>query len=135
MDSLLGIYQELQVLKIPIAHINIGGGLGIHYRDEWPPTIHEYVNILQDKLAQSPVEIFIEPGRSIVGNAGTLLTQIEYLKLTDHNNFAIVDAGMNDLLRPALYNAWQDILPVTLRHTEKRTYDIAGPVCESADFL
>lgn len=135
VDRLLEIYDQLQKIGINIRHINIGGGLGITYRHEKPPTIHDYAKALQEKIANYPIEIIIEPGRAIVGNAGVLLTQIEYLKHNSHKNFAIVDAGMNDLLRPALYDAWQDILPVELRHSEKKIYDIAGPVCESADIL
>jgi len=136
IDRLLELYKTLQSMGISLSHINIGGGLGIAYRNEQPPAIHDYAAILKEKLAPYPVELILEPGRSIVGNAGILLTRIEYLKHTQHKNFAIVDAGMNDLLRPALYQAWQAILPVTLRSTtEIKSYDIAGPVCESADFL
>lgn len=135
LDHLIAIYKELLTLGITLQHINIGGGLGITYQDESPPAIQEYANALQEKLAGYPLEIIIEPGRAIVGNAGILLTQIEYIKETSQRNFALVDAGMNDLIRPALYNAWQDILPVEIRHLAKKHYDIAGPVCESADFL
>lgn len=135
IDRLLEIYHQLKEMGITLKHINIGGGLGIVYHDENPPSITDYANMLSEKLRHFPIELMIEPGRSIVGNAGILLTKIEYLKHNHRKNFAIIDAGMNDLLRPALYNAWQNILPVTLRHTTKKLYDIAGPVCESADFL
>lgn len=136
VDHLLSVYQQLQAIPVHIQHINIGGGLGITYRDEKPPAIYDYAHALQAKLADFPLEIIIEPGRAIVANAGILLTKIEYLKHSDHINFAIVDAGMNDLIRPALYDAWQDILPVKLlTNQKKKIYDIAGPVCESADFL
>jgi len=135
LDCLLEIYKELQNKNIPIHHINIGGGLGITYRDEKPPSIEEYAGILQKKLSHYPLEVIIEPGRALVGNAGVLVTKIEYLKHNKHKNFVIVDAGMNDLLRPALYHAWQNILPLELRQINKTTYDIAGPVCESSDFL
>ena len=135
IDRLLSIYKQLQNIGITLSHINIGGGLGIHYRDERPPAIQDYVNALQKKLGNHPLEVIIEPGRAIVGNAGVLLTRIEYLKHTPHKNFAIVDAGMNDLIRPALYGAWQNILPVNLRRDKTQLYDIAGPVCESSDFL
>lgn len=135
VDSLLDIYQQLQKLGADIQHIDIGGGLGIVYRDEHPPTIQDYAHALQKKLEKYSLELIIEPGRAIVGNAGVLLTRIEYLKHTSHKNFIIVDAGMNDLLRPALYNAWQDILPAELIDADKKLYDIAGPLCESADFL
>lgn len=135
VEYLLNTYHQLRDLGFNIQHINIGGGLGITYHDEHPPGIREYANALQEKLRQNNVEVIIEPGRAIVGNAGILLSRIEYLKHTQHKNFAIIDAGMNDLLRPALYDAWQNILPVELRNTDKKYYDIAGPVCESADFL
>ena len=135
LDRLVDIYRQLKDHGITIQHLNIGGGLGITYRNEEPPIIDAYVKALQEKVASYPLDIIIEPGRAIVGNAGVLLTRIEYLKHGSQKNFAIVDAGMNDLLRPALYSAWQDILPVQLRQGEKKKYDIAGPVCESADFF
>ncbi|MBV9576785.1 MAG: diaminopimelate decarboxylase [Gammaproteobacteria bacterium] len=135
IDSLLTIYKKLQEKDINLKHINIGGGLGITYHHEHPPAVKEYALALQEKIATSPLEIILEPGRAIVGNAGVLLTRIEYLKHTQHKNFIIVDAGMNDLIRPALYDAWQKVVPVTLRSSEKKQYDIAGPVCESADFM
>jgi diaminopimelate decarboxylase len=124
-------------LGFSLQHINIGGGLGVRYQDEEPPTIQHYIKKIVDHINNSPYEIIIEPGRSIVANAGVLLTRIEYLKHTAHKNFAIVDAAMNDLIRPALYDAWQNILPVNLQHQDRSpdTYDIVGPVCESADFL
>lgn len=135
IDRLLDIHKQLQNAGIQIQHINVGGGLGIVYHEEHPPTIQEYAKALQDKLTKCGLEIIFEPGRYIVGNAGVLLTRIEYLKHTLQKNFAIVDAGMNDLIRPALYEAWQNILPVELIADRKKLYDIAGPVCESADFL
>lgn len=135
INHLLDIYKQLSEIGINIQHINMGGGLGIIYRNEHPPGIADYAKALQEKLSAYDVEIILEPGRAIVGDAGSLLTRIEYVKLTSHKNFAIVDAGMNDLLRPALYDAWQDILPVELHQEAKKQYDIAGPVCESADFL
>ena len=135
VDRLLTSYEKLRQIGINIQHINIGGGLGITYHDEHPPGIREYANALKERLSDHPVELIIEPGRAIVGNAGVLLTRIEYLKHTPHKNFAIIDAGMNDLLRPALYDAWQKILPVEIRDIPTKIYDIAGPVCESTDFL
>lgn len=135
VDRMIEMYGELKKMGIPIEHINIGGGLGITYHDEHPPGIREYAHALSDELSETPVEVIIEPGRAIVGNAGILLSKIEYLKETNSKNFAIIDAGMNDLLRPALYDAWQNILPVESRGGERKSYDIAGPVCESADFL
>lgn len=135
LDQLLALYKKLQTFHLNLRHLNIGGGLGISYRNELPPTVQEYANAIKDKIKNLGVELIIEPGRSIIANAGTLLTRVEYLKHLDHKNFAIVDAGMNDLIRPALYDAWQNILPVKLREASKKIYDIAGPVCESADFL
>ncbi|HEX4044310.1 MAG TPA: diaminopimelate decarboxylase [Gammaproteobacteria bacterium] len=134
-DTLLALYQQLQTLSIQLQHINIGGGLGIQYHHENPPEIIAYTQAIREKLAACPLEIILEPGRSLVGNAGILLTRVEYLKTSGEKQFAIVDAGMNDLLRPALYHAWQPILPVIQRDEPTQRYDIAGPVCESADFL
>ncbi len=135
VDRMIGLYEELKKMGMTLQHINIGGGLGITYHDEHPPGIREYAHALKEKLELYDVELIIEPGRAIVGNAGILLARIEYLKHTQHKNFAIIDAGMNDLLRPALYDAWQNIIPVESRGGERKSYDIAGPVCESADFL
>jgi len=135
LDSIIQLYQQLLTINIQIKHLNIGGGLGIVYGDETPPSIHMYAQALKEKMNGLPIHLILEPGRAIVGNAGALLTRVEYLKHTHHKNFAIVDAGMNDLLRPALYDAWQRILPVIKRQDNKCLYDIAGPVCESADFF
>lgn len=135
IDRLLDTYHELQNIGISIRYLNIGGGLGIQYQQESPPAITDYAKLLQTKLAHLPIEIIIEPGRAIVGNAGFLLTKVEYLKHNAHKNFAIIDAGMNDLIRPTLYDAWQAILPVQQRQQPPQVYDIAGPVCESADIL
>lgn len=136
LDRLLNLYTALQKLGANITHINIGGGLGISYHHENPPAVKTYASALQKKLAPYPITLIMEPGRAIVGNAGVLLTRVEYLKHNNYRNFAIVDAGMNDLLRPALYDAWQEILPVMSRESiEAKQYDIAGPVCESTDIL
>lgn len=136
VDRLLVLANQLTTQGIELQHINIGGGLGISYRNETPPSIEEYAATIIPKLAGYPFEIILEPGRAIVANTGILLTTIEFLKHTEHKNFAIVDAAMNDLLRPALYNAWHDIIPVTLRKNHiQLLYDIVGPICESADFL
>ena len=135
LDHLLAIYTTLKEQGITLHYINIGGGLGITYRDEMPPSISEYAAALCRRLADYPVKLILEPGRSIVGNAGVLLAKIEYLKDNGTRHFAITDTGMNDLVRPALYNAWQDILPVRLHKHPLQQYDITGPVCESADFL
>lgn len=135
VDKLINLYHELIAKGMPLEFINIGGGLGIHYRDEVAPSVVEYGNAIREKMHQLPIEIIIEPGRYIVGNAGVLLTRVEYLKHTHDKHFALVDAGMNDLVRPALYDAWQSILPVRRHDLDTKCYDIAGPVCESADFL
>jgi diaminopimelate decarboxylase len=119
-----------------LQHLNIGGGLGIVYRNENPPTIAEYVQTIIDHIHHLDYEIILEPGRAITADSGILLTEVEYLKHTEHKNFAVVDAAMNDLMRPALYNAWQNILPVTEHENSVvAIYDIVGPVCESGDFL
>jgi diaminopimelate decarboxylase len=135
MDHLLAINATLKEQGIKIQYLNIGGGLGIVYRDETPPSVTEYAEALQRKVSNTHLKLILEPGRSIVGNAGLLLTKIEYIKNTGDKHFAITDAGMNDLLRPALYNAWQNIMPVTEHRGPELSYDIAGPVCESSDFL
>lgn len=123
---------------IKIEQLDLGGGLGIDYQGETPPTAKEYVNAMIDGVSESGLElpITIEPGRYIAGNSGVLLTQVEYLKRNDRKGFAIVDAGMNDLLRPSLYQAHHDIWPVNQSMDQpKQSYDVVGPVCESADVL
>jgi diaminopimelate decarboxylase len=135
IDRVLELVEQLQKQGISLQQLDFGGGLGIRYRDEQPPSIDEYVTALRNHVVECPQEIILEPGRAISANAGILLTRIEYLKLTQHKNFAIIDAAMNDLMRPALYNAWQDIQPVVLTQGKTESYDIVGPVCESADFL
>jgi diaminopimelate decarboxylase len=135
IDRVLELVEQLQKQWISLQQLDFGGGLGIRYRDEQPPSIDEYVTALRNHVVECPQEIILEPGRAISANAGILLTRIEYLKLTQHKNFAIIDAAMNDLMRPALYNAWQDIQPVVLTQGKTESYDIVGPVCESADFL
>lgn len=136
LARVLSLIDRLVARGIRIKHLDLGGGLGIRYRDEQPPEPAEYVAPLLAALGDNPIEILLEPGRAIVGNAGVLLTRVEYLKHTDHKDFAIIDAAMNDLLRPALYGAWQAILPVEPRMDKTpRVYDIVGPVCETGDFL
>ena len=117
------------------AHIDIGGGLGIRYRDESPPAISEYARALIDTIGSRSVKLLLEPGRSLVGQAGLLLTRVEYLKHGAARNFAVVDAAMNDLIRPALYDAFHEVLPVARRAGDALAYDIVGPVCETGDFL
>ncbi len=137
----LRLVDTLQHAGIALHHLDLGGGLGIRYRDENPPPPKAYIEALLKHLQglddqYRHLQILIEPGRAIVGNAGVLLTKVEYLKHSDAKNFAIVDAGMNDLMRPALYDAWQEIVPVQQAgKAPAQTYDVVGPVCESGDFL
>ncbi len=135
LERVLQLVDQLQARGIPIAHLDLGGGLGIRYRDETPPLPAAYARALRQHLGDRDLAILLEPGRAIVGNAGILLTRVEYLKHTGHKDFAVVDAAMNDLMRPALYNAWQEIIPVVPRSGETRVYDVVGPVCETGDFL
>ena len=133
---LMELVTTLNEKEISLQHIDIGGGLGISYQDERPPTIEEYAEAVLPVFADSGYELIIEPGRSIMGNAGVLLTKVEYLKSTPDRNFAVIDAAMNDLLRPALYSAWHDILPLTKQAEDQgEVYDIVGPVCETGDFI
>lgn len=135
LDKILGLVDQLAGEGIVLDHIDMGGGVGIRYRDEDPPEFADYARTLLRGLEGRPQTLIIEPGRSLVGNAGTLLTRVEYLKHGEHKDFAIVDAAMNDLMRPALYEAWHDIQPVVIRSGAARLYQIVGPVCESGDFL
>ena len=136
LDLVLALVDRLAALGIHLEHLDVGGGLGIRYRDETPPDPAEYAAALRQRLAGRSLQLVLEPGRVLVGNAGILLTRVEYLKAQGERHFAIVDAGMNDLLRPALYQAWQEIVPVRA-HPERpeQVYDVVGPVCETADFL
>ncbi|MEE9492765.1 MAG: diaminopimelate decarboxylase [Gammaproteobacteria bacterium] len=136
LERVLDLTERLQSHGIAIHHLDLGGGLGVRYRDEQPPLPQAYLQPLLDMLGHHNFEILIEPGRAIVANAGILVTRTEYLKLTNEKNFAIVDAAMNDLLRPSLYQAWQAIEPViTHSDIEERNYDVVGPICETGDFL
>ncbi|GEK46458.1 diaminopimelate decarboxylase [Bisbaumannia pacifica] len=140
LDRLLVLLERLREAGIEIEHLDLGGGLGVPYQDERPPAPFDYARALLERLAAWPggerLTLLFEPGRSIAANAGVLLTRVEYLKPGETKNFAIVDAGMNDLIRPALYQAWQRILPVDTRVSrESATYDVVGPVCETGDFL
>ncbi len=136
LERVLVLVERLAGEGIAIGHLDIGGGLGIRYRDERPPEPSEYAAALAARLRGRELEILVEPGRAIAGNAGILVTTVEYLKESGDKRFAIVDAAMNDLLRPALYDAWQEIVPVTPRDDRpERRYDIVGPVCETGDFL
>ena len=135
LDRILTMIDTLITLGINIEHLDIGGGLGVRYRDEVPPTPAEYANALLPKLQGRNLKVYLEPGRAIAANAGILLTKVEFLKPTAHKNFAIVDAAMNDLIRPSLYSAWMDIIPVSPRLTDTQVYDVVGAVCETGDFL
>ena len=138
IKKVLGLIDQLESLGIRIQNLDMGGGLGIRYQDETPPSFEAYVNSLVDTVDKSHghLNISIEPGRSIIGNAGLLVTRVEYLKNNNDKHFAIVDAAMNDLIRPALYKAWMTISEVSMDNTAaKQSYDVVGPVCESADFL
>lgn len=133
--KVLGLVDRLATEGIALDHIDLGGGLGIRYRDEVPPTVAEYLGPLLKLLDGRTEEICFEPGRSLVGNAGLLLTRVEYLKPGEEKNFAIVDAAMNDLARPALYDAYHEVVAVQPRDVPARNYEIVGPICESGDFL
>jgi diaminopimelate decarboxylase len=136
VTRLFDLLGELDSAGIELLHVDFGGGLGIAYHDERPPTPGAYVTALLNALADRPFKVLIEPGRAVVGTAGVLLTRIEYIKPGRDKGFAIVDAGMNDLLRPALYKAWHDIVPVQRRNDPvPQPYDVVGPVCETGDFL
>ena len=135
LDRLLALVDTLARDGIPLAHLNLGGGLGIRYRDESPPDPAALAGAVAERLAGREIVLMLEPGRSIVGNAGVLLTRVEYLKRNGSKRFAVVDAAMNDLIRPALYDAWHDIVPVRPREGVPQPYEIVGPVCESGDFL
>jgi diaminopimelate decarboxylase len=136
LDRVLLLIERLRAQGINLEHLDLGGGLGVRYRDETPPEPQDYAKAVLEKLKDTGLKIVLEPGRSIAANAGVLLTQVEFLKTNEDKSFAIVDAAMNDLLRPALYSAWQDIVPVRPRADgEARLYDIVGPICETGDFL
>ena len=137
-ERIIDLVDLLEHEKIALRHIDFGGGLGIRYRDESPPAVADLVSALLARLdarGHRDKTVIFEPGRSIVGNAGVLLTRVEYLKAGESKNFAIVDAAMNDLIRPAMYDAWMDVVPIVPRRGEPKRYDIVGPVCESADWL
>ena len=136
LDRVLAMIDTLATHNIHIEHLDIGGGLGVRYRDETPPSPAEYAQALLPKLAGRNLTVYLEPGRAIAANAGILVTQVEFLKPTAHKNFAIIDAAMNDLIRPSLYGSWMDIIPVQINpNNESKVYDIVGAVCETGDFL
>lgn len=138
LDKVLDLITQLQHEGIQIHHLDLGGGLGIDYGGETPPNITEFTNLLLNRVEErgfSNLEVLLEPGRSLVGNAGVLLTQVEYLKTGSDKNFCIVNAAMNDLMRPALYEAYHGIVPIQTSKATSRLYDVVGPVCESGDWL
>ncbi|ENU80362.1 diaminopimelate decarboxylase [Acinetobacter sp. ANC 3789] len=136
LDRVMLMIEQLKTLGIQLKHVDIGGGLGVTYKDEVPPSVVEYANALRPALEKLGLKVYMEPGRSISANAGVLLTKVDLLKPTNHRNFAIVDAAMNDLIRPSLYEAWMDIQPVTPRQdTETKAWDVVGAICETGDFL
>jgi diaminopimelate decarboxylase len=135
LDRLLDLVDRLSDCGIQLRHLDLGGGLGVRYRDEEPPLAGDYIKAVRERLDGRDLALMFEPGRFIVANAGVLLTRIEYLKHTEHKDFAIVDAAMNDLIRPALYQAWMDVTAVKPRDGAARNYDIVGPICETGDFL
>ncbi|MFT5675919.1 MAG: diaminopimelate decarboxylase [Paraglaciecola sp.] len=137
LDRLLVLIDELAEIDINISHLDVGGGLGVTYKDEQPPHPDEYTLAIAERmLGREDLMLIFEPGRAIMANAGVLLTKVEFLKQGAEKNFAIVDAGMNDLIRPALYSAWQNIIPVNADLADaSAVYDVVGPICETGDFL
>jgi diaminopimelate decarboxylase len=136
LDRVLALVDRLAARGVSITHLNIGGGLGVRYRDETPPAPAEYAAALRERLGKRACRLLLEPGRSIAANAGVLLSRVEYLKQGEDRNFAIVDAGMNDLVRPALYQAWHDIVTIgPSSEASLQRWDVVGPVCETGDFL
>ena len=135
LDRLLALTDRLAARGIQIRHLDLGGGLGVRYRDEQPPLAGDYIQAVRQRIEGRGLALVFEPGRSIVANAGVLLTRVEYLKHTAHKDFAIVDAAMNDLIRPALYQAWMNVIAVQPHEGDTRRYDIVGPICETGDFL
>ncbi len=136
LDRVLQLIDRLADTGITIEHLDLGGGLGVTYDDETPPSVNSYITAIKDRIQGRNVSLSFEPGRSIAANAGVLLTQVEFLKPTEHKNFAIIDAGMNDNIRPSLYQAWQRVLPLSEAKGDSDTlWDLVGPVCETGDFL
>jgi diaminopimelate decarboxylase len=136
LDRVLVLVDTLQDQNIQLQHLDLGGGLGVRYKDEVPPSISDLISAVTARLADRKLTLILEPGRSICADAGILLTKVEYLKCNEHKNFAIIDAAMNDLIRPSLYQAWMDIIPVTNKDDgNPLEYDVVGPICESTDFM
>lgn len=136
LDRVLALVDQLAEEGITIRHLDMGGGLGVTYDQEQPPSPGEYIRAMLDRMGDRSLELVLEPGRSIAANAGIMLTRVEFLKCTEHRNFAIIDGAMNDMIRPALYSAWQAIVPVRPRtDVPEQNWDLVGPVCETGDFL
>ena len=135
LERVLDLLDRLEREGIVLTHIDAGGGLGIRYRDERSPAIGDYARAVLEPLGARRHTLLLEPGRALTGNAGLLLTRVEYVKEGEERNFAIVDAAMNDLMRPALYEAWHDVMPVRRAEGAAGVYDVVGPICESGDFL
>lgn len=135
LDRLLVLVDRLAECGIHLRHLDLGGGVGVRYRDEQPPLLADYIAAIRERVGERDLTLVFEPGRYIVANGGVLLTRVEYLKHTEHKDFAIIDAAMNDLIRPALYQAWMDVSAVKPRDGEGRAYDLVGPICETGDFL
>ncbi|MCI1020706.1 diaminopimelate decarboxylase [Pseudomonas putida] len=135
LDRLLVLVDRLAECGIHLRHLDLGGGVGVRYRDEQPPQVVDYIKAIRERVGERDLALVFEPGRYIVANAGVLLTRVEYLKHTEHKDFAIIDAAMNDLIRPALYQAWMGVSAVKPRAGEGRAYDLVGPICETGDFL
>ena len=135
LDRLLDLVDRLADCGIHLRHLDLGGGVGVRYRDEEPPLVADYIKAIRERVGDRDLALVFEPGRYIVANAGVLLTRVEYLKHTEHKDFAIIDAAMNDLIRPALYQAWMGVSAVIPREGEGRAYDLVGPICETGDFL
>ncbi|AHC85106.1 MULTISPECIES: diaminopimelate decarboxylase [Pseudomonas] len=135
LDRLLVLVDRLAECGIHLRHLDLGGGVGVRYRDEEPPLVADYIKAIRERVGDRDLALVFEPGRYIVANAGVLLTRVEYLKHTEHKDFAVIDAAMNDLIRPALYQAWMGVSAVKPRAGEGRAYDLVGPICETGDFL
>jgi diaminopimelate decarboxylase len=137
LDRVLALVDELAADGIPIRHLDLGGGLGVRYRNETPPSPADYIRAVLGRLGERRLSVWMEPGRAICANAGLFVTRVEFLKDNGHKHFAVVDGAMNDLIRPALYGAWQEIVPVVQPAADATavTCDVVGPVCETGDFL
>jgi len=135
IKKLLVLIDHLKSIDISIEHIDIGGGIGIQYSNEVPPTFSDYAKTVKNTLKGRDLKIIFEPGRALIGKAGILLTEVEYIKNSSEKNFIIINAAMNDLMRPALYGAFHEIINLSPTDSEQKHYDIVGPVCETGDFL